>query len=327
MTIGCPTPRIPASLTRLAAAALFAAAAPAAALAQDYPTQPVTIVVAYPPGGATDTAVRATAEPLSKILGQPVLVQNVGGAGGGVAAVRVAAAKPDGYTLLATTSSTFSLEPLVQKTAYSSDDFVHVGIIGENQGAMFANAKKPFGTLAEMIAVAKRENRPIKFANFFMLDRLVMQYIGIKEGVEMIPVPVKGGSGAAQAVLAGDVDAAYSGGSWAPLVQAGDAKALFATSHERLKMAPDLVSMKDLGYEFGTTSYMVLSAPKGTPDAIVQKLSAALVKAVADPMPQDLGKKRFIDMTAQDAAGAAKVLESEIHSFQQIMKTIDAAKK
>src|SRR3546814_6074044 len=88
-------------------------------------------------------------------------------------------------------------------------------------------------------------NRPIKGAGQRAFDRLVVQYIAKERGVEVVPVPVAGGSGAVQAVLSGDVDLSFSGGSWAPIVRAGDAKALFAASYERLKLAPELVSMKE----------------------------------------------------------------------------------
>jgi tripartite-type tricarboxylate transporter receptor subunit TctC len=284
------------ALSRRAAAMLGAAAlclgvAGPAAEAQQWPTKPITVIVAYPAGGGTDIAVRAGIDILAEKLGQPILVQNVGGAGGGVAAARVAKEQPDGYTLLATNSTSITLAPLVQKMLYDMKDFEHVAILGEFQNAVFANKDKPFGTLDELIDLAKKEGRPISYASQLAIDRLLMQYIAKQRGFELRPLPVQGGNGAVQAVLAGDVDMAFSGGSWAPIVAAGDAKALFAASYERLKQAPNLVSMKDLGFPFGVTSFISLHAPAGTPKAIVDKIAAAFKPAIETSARRRSGRR------------------------------------
>ncbi len=183
-------------------------------------------------------------------------------------------AKADGYTLLATNSTSITLAPLVQKMPYKMSDFANVAILGEFQNAMFANKDKPFSTLDELVAVAKKENRPISFASQLAIDRLLMQYIAKERGFKLRPLPVSGGNGAVQAVLAGDVDLSFSGGSWAPIVAAGDAKSLFAASYNRLKLAPNLVSMKDLGFPFGVTSHISLHVPAGTPKDVIKKIAA-----------------------------------------------------
>lgn len=289
--------------------------------ADNFPSKPITVIVGYGAGGGTDAVVRALTEPLGKILNTTILVQNVSGAGGGVAASRVARSDADGYTLLATTSSTFSLEPQAAKTTYTNDDFQHIATIAQFQGAMFAKADKPYQTLPQLVALAKKENRPIKYASFFLVDKLVMNYIGKIEGVKMIPVPVKGGNGAVQAALSGDVDIAYSGGSWAPHVESGAAKALFATSYDRLLLAPNLVSMKDLGYPIGTTSYLTLSAPKGTPKAVVDKLAASVQKAMAVELVQKAASTRYMDGTFYGSAQTTQILKIESDSFATMLKT------
>ena len=156
-------------LARLLAAIGLVAVAGASG-ADDYPSKPITIVVAYAAGGGTDLLVRTLVEPLQQALGQQILVQNTPGAGGGVAAVKVKGSAADGYTFIATTSSTFTLEPQVQKTAYQLDDFTHVGTLAQFQGAIFTRADKPFSTWPELVAHVKAEKRPIKYASFFMLD-------------------------------------------------------------------------------------------------------------------------------------------------------------
>lgn len=304
------------------ALALGGAGAATALAADDWPTDAVTVVVAYPAGGGTDTAIRAMTDIVSEKLGQPVLVQNVGGAGGGVAATQVSRAKPDGYTLLATNSTSISLAPQVQQTLYDMDSFENVAILGEFQNAMFANNEKPFNNLDELIAHAKAENRPVSFASQLAIDRLLMEYIAKERGVELRPLPVAGGSGAVQAVLAGDVDLSFSGGSWAPIVAAGDAKALFAASHDRLKVAPDLVAMKDLGFPFGVSSHISLHAPAGTPPEVVAKIAAAFEPAVAGDLAQTVGEKRNMDMTFRGGADADAVMQDQHDTYAAIIESL-----
>lgn len=304
----------------LIAAAAMAAAGCMPAVAQDYPSEPITIVVGYAAGGGTDASIRAMAAPLAEILGERVLVQNVGGAGGGVAAVRVAAAEPDGYTLLATTSSTFSLEPLVQQTVYSDSDFTHIATVVQFQGAVFAPASAPFDNYEEMIAHLKETGRPLKHANYFQLDKLLMGFIAKKEGIEVDFVPVNGGNGAVQAVLSGSVDTAYSGGSWSPHTQSGEAKPIFATAYERLVFAPELQSMKDLGYDIGTTSYITISAPAGTPEEVVNKLSDALKQVTADKAMTDMGQKRFMEVQHWGPQETVEIINFEIESFKEMFE-------
>ncbi len=105
-------------------------------------------------------------------------------------------------------------------------------------------------------------------------------------------MPVQGGSGSVQAVMSGDVDVAFSGGPWAPMVELGDAKALFAASYDPLKMAPDLVTMKDLGFDFGTTAFIPLYAPAGTPEDVIQKIAEAASAGVNGQMAQNVGQQR-----------------------------------
>ena len=312
-----------AASTVLAGTALaLAAGIGAPAVAAEWPTKAITIVVAYPAGGGTDISIRALTDTLGEKLGQPILVQNVGGAGGGVAATKVAKEPADGYTLLATNSTSITLAPLVQKALYDIDSFEHVAIIGEFQNAFFTGSKQPYDSLDGLIKTVKAENRAIKGASQLAIDRLVMQYIAKERGVEFVPVPVSGGSGSVQAVMSGDVDVAFSGGSWAPIVKAGDAKALFAASYERLKLAPDLVSMKDLGFPFGVTAHISLHAPAGTPPEVVKKIAAALEPAVNSEMVQNVGQKRFMDMTYRGADAAAAVMKKERETYVTLVKTV-----
>jgi len=268
------------------------AAPTAAVMAADFPSKAVTMIVAYRAGGGTDTLARAAADPLGKILGQPVLVQNKPGAGGGVAALYTSKTKPDGYTFVVTTSTTYTLEPQLKKVAYKSDDLRHVAVIGQFQEAIFTKTGAPFKTLKEMIATAKKEKRALKYASFYQLDRLVTGFIADREGIKIIPVPVKGGAGVMPAVLGGHVDFGWSGGSFAPHARAGTITMLGAMTKERLGQFPDLMSMKDFGYPGGTEVFITVSAAAGTPEPIVKKLAAGWQKAMKEKAVVDIMNKR-----------------------------------
>lgn len=276
-------------------AALLGAATMAptvAVMAAEFPTKAVTMIVAYRAGGGTDTLARAAADPLGKVLGQKVLVQNKPGAGGGVAALYTSKTKPDGYTFVVTTSTTYTLEPQLKKVAYKSDDLRHIAVIGQFQEAIFTKAGAPFKTLKEMIAVAKKEKRPLKYASFYQLDRLVTGFIADREGIKIVPVPVKGGAGVMPAVLGGHVDFGWSGGSFAPHARAGTITMLGAMTRERLGQFPDLMSMKDFGYPGGTEVFITVSAAAGTPEPVVKKLAAGWQKAMTEKAVVDIMNKR-----------------------------------
>jgi len=279
-------------LAALATVGVTAIAVASAAQAAEFPSKAITMIVGYRAGGGTDVLARAAAEPMSKMLGQPVLVQNKPGAGGGVAALYTSKSKPDGYTIVMTTSSTYTLEPHVQKVAYKPGDFTHIANIGQFQEAIFTKAGAPFKTLKEMFAYAKREKRALKYASFYQLDRLMIGYIAQREGIKIVPVPVKGGAGVMPAVLGGHVDFGWSGGSFAPHARAGTITMLSAMTYERLAQFPEVPSMKDFGYPVGTEVFITVSAAAKTPRPIVDKLAAALKQAMATKTVVDVMEKR-----------------------------------
>jgi len=308
----------------LAALAAGVAAMTTVGMAQaaDFPTKAITMIVGYRAGGGTDTLARAAAEPLAKILGQPVLVQNKPGAGGGVAALFTSKSEPDGHTIVMTTSTTYTLEPQLQKVAYKKDDFTHIANIGQFQEAIFTKAGAPFSTLEEMFAFAKKEGRALKYASFYQLDRLLIGYIADKAGVEIIPVPVKGGAGVMPAVLGGHVDFGWSGGSFAPHARAGTITMLSAMTYERLSQFPDLPSMKDHGYPVGTEVFITVSAAKGTPKAIADKIAAGLKEAMATKTVVDMMEKRNQLILFHGPDELPGLLDKQTASYAEVVKLL-----
>ncbi|MGE0768470.1 MAG: tripartite tricarboxylate transporter substrate binding protein [Hyphomicrobiaceae bacterium] len=300
-------------------AAMGLAVAAGSVAAQDYPTKPINIIVGFGAGGGTDAFVRAVAEPMSKALGQPILVTNKPGAGGGVAAMTIKNAAPDGYTLIATGSLTYSFEPQVLKTQYSYKDFEHVAITTLFQDGLFVHPSRPYKSMKDIINAAKAEKRPIKYASQYQLDRLIFRYVAKKEGVEIIPVPTQGGNGAVQATLANQVDFGFSGGTFGPQVESGALRLVGSMMAERMERFPDILSMHDNGWDIGSGNYIIFSTTKGTPKAIVDKLSSAILEAAKADAPRAIVKARYMKEDLHNAADSVKVLERQLARYGKMI--------
>jgi tripartite-type tricarboxylate transporter receptor subunit TctC len=304
----------------LAAAGALAVATGTTAMAVEFPTKPITIIVAYGAGGGTDATVRTLAEPVSKELGQPILVQNKPGAGGGVAAMYVKNQPADGYTLIATGSLTYTFEPQVLKAQYSYEDYKHVAVVGQFQEGFFTHPSRPYKSMKDVIALAKKENRPIKYASLYQLDRKIMSYVAKKEGVKIIPVPTKGGAGTVKAVLGDQVDFGVSGGSFGPHAESGALRVIGAMTAESMPRFPDIAGMHDNGWQVGSENFLIISAPKGTPDDVVATLSAAFQKAQKSDAVQAILKKRYMK---DIFIGADKANEAVADQFARNKKMLE----
>jgi tripartite-type tricarboxylate transporter receptor subunit TctC len=276
------------SLKTIALAIIVAASHGGVSFAQSWPTQPVTFFVAYGAGGGADQQARIISKFLSEKLGQPFIVQNKPGGGGTVAATLVKASAPDGYTLLFTTSSTFTFEPLFSKLNESGPELRHIGIMAQTQEALVASPKLAAKDFSELIKEAKQQNRSLKFASSYQLDRILMATIAKAAGIKIIPVPMQGGTGVITAVMGDQVDFGVSGSTWGPYVERGQMKLLAAATRERFASHPELPTLRDLGYDVATEVYFMISVPHATPDAVVRKIEAALREAAEDPANIDV---------------------------------------
>ena len=217
------------------------------ASAQNFPTKPINIVIGFGAGGGTDAVLRAVAEPMTKILGQPILITNKPGAGGGVAAMDLKGAQPDGYTICGTGSRTYAFEPLVLKTQYQHDDFEHIALISLFQDGLFTHTSRPYKSMRDVINTAKAEKRAIKYASQYQLDKLIFAYVAKQEGVEIVPVPTQGGNGTVTMTLANQVDFGFSGGTFGPHHESGALRVIGSMMAERMERFPDVLSMHDNG--------------------------------------------------------------------------------
>jgi tripartite-type tricarboxylate transporter receptor subunit TctC len=283
--------RIAAGLAAAGLVGLFLPAAVPAAHAQagTYPNRVVTIIADAAPGSTPDVDARFVAEGLSKVWGQQVIVSNRPGANGSVAARAASDAAPDGYTLFMPSLSTFAALPTVAPNLPLKlpRDFLPIGYTAENP--MFVAVAPSLGvdTLPQLIALAKKEPGKISIAvtGVGRLTHLTGLVLQDRAGISLLPVPYNGGPAAAMSDVAGGrvatIIEGYSGIVGA--VKAGQVKLIAVASAERLPEFPDLPTVAETLPGFGATGWQVLTAPLGTPQALIDKISVDLAKVVTDP--------------------------------------------
>lgn len=271
------------SFTRLALAACASLLAfGGAALAQTYPDKPVTVVVPFPPGGATDTTARLMEAGMAKVLGQNVLVDNRPGATGAIGATMVKQAAPDGYTLMVASLGTFATNPYLQRNlAYDPvADFDLLTVAVRTPNVLVTGKGDPANSVADLVERMKADPTAVTFASSGTgsSDHLTAALFMQAAGAEGVHVPYKGGSAAQTDLLGGHVDASFQNlGAILGYVRAGDLKALAITSEERSPFLPDVPTLKELGYpDVVVQAWQGVAAPKGLSPEVKEKLEAAI---------------------------------------------------
>jgi len=272
------------------ALALFAAAlaAPARAQSQAYPTRVITLVAPFPPGGPSDTAARLIVGPMSQALGQQVIVDNLTGAGGAIGTDHVAKAAPDGYTLVISGSGTHAAaEFLKPDLPYRSTDFTQIGLINTSPMVIAARSAVPANTLTDFIAYLKANEKKVTEADAGVgsISNLACSVFHTLAGVHPTVASYRGTPEATMDLVRGNVDFGCNQiVNIAPHIKSGALKAFAVTSDKRSPMLPDVPTTAQAGMpQFNLTVWFGLSAPKGTPPAIVDRLNRALGAALDDP--------------------------------------------
>jgi tripartite-type tricarboxylate transporter receptor subunit TctC len=274
-------------LRLVAAAALLAAAG--VLHAQAFPSRPIKLVVGFAPAGAADFVARTLGEPLSRGLGQPVVIDNRPGAGSSIAAEFVAKSAPDGYTLLIASPSSILVNPLLMpKLGYDAKrDLVPITKVSSSPLVVAVNPSVGANTLKELIDAAKRQPGKLNFASSGngSAPHLAAVHFMRLAGVEMVHVPYKGGGPAVQALLAGDTQLSFATPpSVLPLVQAGRLRALAITSRNASALVPGVPGMAEAGLpDYEISFWYGFFVPAGTPREVVQKLYRETAKALASP--------------------------------------------
>jgi tripartite-type tricarboxylate transporter receptor subunit TctC len=257
------------------------------AIADDYPTHPILLVVPYPAGGGNDVLARMVAAKMGVTLGQPIVIENRGGAGSTIGTRDVARSAPDGYTLLIATSSLAINPQLYPDTAYDPvKDFAPIGLIGRSPNLVLVHPSLPVHSIAELIALTKTEPGKIDFASTGIgtSTHLSAMLFASMAGVTINPVPYKGVAPALTDLIGGQVPLMFCPiTSAVGFVKAGSLRALAVTGATRSPSLPDLPTVAEAGLPgYAAELHYGLLAPGGTPPAIVAKLNAALNAALAE---------------------------------------------
>jgi tripartite-type tricarboxylate transporter receptor subunit TctC len=271
----------------VAVAVALAAVVGGPAFGQSYPSRPITVVVPFPPGGGVDALARIVAEKLTVALKQTVVVENRTGAGGTVGTRAVAKADPDGYTLMLAHTGTISINPsLYANAGYDPrKDFAPIGLIGSMPVALIAHPSFPAKTVADVIAIAKREPGKLNFGTSAVGTggNLTAEYFKATAGVDMVIIPYRGTGPLMNDLIGGHVPVSF--GVLPPAIgniQGGKLRAIAVTGTKRFSLLPDVPTAAESGLPgFDAVLHYGLIAPAGTPQAIIERLNKEL-RALVD---------------------------------------------
>lgn len=308
--------------------ALAALALGVAALAQadTYPSRPVTLVVAFPPGGAADTVGRYYAEQLSAALGQPVVVDNKPGAGTAIAAEAVAKAKPDGYTLSLATAGQLAILPNLQKgLRYDPQkDFTPVAVVASVPNVVAVQASSPVHTLQGLIDAAKARPGALSYSSCGngTLCHLSGELLRHLAGIDLLHVPYKGSAPAVTALLGGEVDVAVDTlAVLAPQIQAGKLRGLVLSSAQRSPLLPGVPSATEAGLPgFEASGWFGIVLPKGASPQLVAQLSSAIAAIAQAPQTAERFAQNGITVEHSTPAGFAQLIGNDSARWAEVIR-------
>ena len=308
---------------RWAAAAVLALAG--SAFAQDWPTKPVRFIVPYPPGGGTDVIARIVQEPLSKALGQQMLIENRGGAGGAVGTEAAVRAAPDGYTFLFTLSS-HTINQLLYKLSYDVEkDLVAVSTVASLPQLIAANPASPFKTMQDVVAQAKAQPGKVAFASAGAgtPSHIAGELLNLRTGVKLLHIPYKGGGPATTDVMGGQVPiliisipAALSH------TKAGKLRAIAVTTLKRTPAAPDVPTVAEALSipDYEVDSWFAVFAPARTPPSIVGRLQQEIARVVRIPEVKQKLLEQGADGVGNTSAELDQVVKSELKKWSALIQ-------
>jgi len=307
----------------LAAIALAACAFTAAA--QEWPTQPIHLIVAFPPGGTVDQFARLVQAPLQQALGQPVIVENRAGGSGSIGTAVVAKAAPDGYTWVCVFDTHGVNQSLIPNLPYDTlKDLSPLMLIGVSPMLLAANPNSPYKTWADIVAASRKDPGSVAFGTIGSgsLGHLAMASVGNKLGFQMTHIPYKGGGPLTQDVLAGHVPLAIgSGALLSPHVISGKLRPIAVTSAERFSALPNVPTLAELGVTgFAAYSWWGVNGPAGVPPAIVAKMHKAYAEALRSPAVKEKLEQQGVTLRVSSPEEYQRFIEHEVATWAAVVK-------
>ncbi|SCK12637.1 Tripartite-type tricarboxylate transporter, receptor component TctC [Variovorax sp. HW608] len=293
--------------------------------ASDYPNRPVKIIVPFPAGGTSDIMGRLIADELGKELKQPFIVDNRGGAGGAIGTELAARAAPDGYTLLLSGIGTNAVIHgfTAPKPGYAESDFVHISQLAAGPNVLVVNPSFPAKTFQEFVAWVKANPGKFSYGQVTASSgHLTTEYLKQSAGLDMVGIPYKGGAPALNDVLANQIPGMFTNQDVVlPHVKAGKLRALVVTSAQRNPLYPDVPTVAESGYPgFSAVSWTGLSAPKGTPQAVIDKLQAAMAKAFAEPAARAKLERSGFIVSTSNPPDYTRFVNSEVARWSEVIR-------
>src|SRR5262252_8013734 len=311
----------------LAVGFFLAAACTFPAVAQDaenYPTKPIRMIVPYPPAGGTDVVARILADPLSTTLGQPIVIDNRGGAAGNLGTDLAAKAAPDGYTVLFTLSSHTINPKLYPNPPFDVErDFVPISLAALSPQILVAHPSVPANNIRELIALAKSQPGKLNFASVGTGSpaHIAGELLKLKAGIDMVHVPYKGGGPAITDTLGGQVQLAFvSLPAALQHVRAGRLRAIAVTSDQRSIAAPEIPTITESGVDCVVNSWYGALAPAKTPPAIVAKLQAAFVKVLAMPEIREKLLAQGAEAKSSTSVEFERLIKEELAKWEYVIR-------
>ena len=314
-------------LISLVATAALSAALPLAAMAQaDYPSKPVKIIVPFPPGGTSDVMGRMMSEELGKVLKQPVIIENIGGAGGVVGTERGSKVAPDGYTIIQTgvgqSAVAHGLDPDLKYN--SNTDFIHLTQVHSGPNLLVVHPSTPFKTLKELVDYAKANPGKLDYGYTHAASgHMAMELFKQTAGIFMTGIPYRGGGPMMTDMLGGTIKLMFINQDVAlQHIKAGKLRPLAVSSVQRNPLYPDVPTVAESGYKgFEALSWSGMSVPKGTPQPIVDKLEAAMTQVMQSPAIKQRMESQGFVVPVQGSKPYAAFVKSEIDRWTKVIKT------
>jgi len=316
-------------LVRIAAAVVLATAALhiGSAAAQTYPVKPIRLLVPFPPGGSTDIVARIVAQKVSAQLGQPLIVENRGGAGGTIGSAVVAKAAPDGYSLLVGSTSTHVVAPSVYaKLEYDPvKDFAPVSLMAVSPYLLVVNPAVQAKTVKELVDLMRAQPGRLNYASAGIgsTTHLSMEMLKSASSTFALHIPYNGNGPAGAAVIAGQVEILFGSlPAVLPHVKSGRVRALAVGTLKRSPSLPEVPTVAESGYAgFDASLWLAIMAPAGTPAPVIERLNKEILAAVSAPDTRDLLDKAGAEVLTSTPAELAAMIRDGVAKYAKIVKT------